>query len=128
MILSDLDHFKSINDRFGHALGDRVIRRFSEILRLHAPREAIIARLGGEEFAVLLPSGQAAAAHVLAEAARTAFKDVAPYIVAGEVHPTASFGIAVAREKEGLLALMDRADRALYQAKSDGRDCIRSAG
>jgi len=128
MILSDLDHFKSINDRFGHSSGDRIIRAFSEILKDKAPRDAIIARLGGEEFAVLLPPGQAIAAHILAEAARSAFKEVAPGIVSDELSPTASFGIAVAREGEGLLALMDRADRALYQAKSEGRDCIRQVG
>lgn len=128
MILSDLDHFKSINDRFGHGSGDRVIRAFSEILKDKAPRDAIVARLGGEEFAVLLPKGQAAAAHSLAEAARSAFKVLAPGIVSDEFSPTASFGIAVARPDEGLLALIDRADRALYQAKSEGRDCIRQVG
>jgi diguanylate cyclase (GGDEF)-like protein len=125
MILGDLDHFKSINDRFGHICGDRVIQSFSEVLKEKAPRDAIVARLGGEEFAVLLPSGQAVAAHLLAEAARSAFKEVAPGIVPGEIRPTASFGIAVAHEDEDLLALMDRADRALYLAKSDGRDCVR---
>jgi diguanylate cyclase (GGDEF)-like protein len=128
MILSDLDHFKSVNDRFGHSSGDRVIRTFAEILKDKAPRDAIIARLGGEEFAVLLPPGQTAAAHLLAEAARSAFKEVASTIVSNEFSPTASFGIAVARKGEGLLALVDRADRALYRAKSEGRDCIRQVG
>lgn len=125
MILSDLDHFKSINDRFGHSSGDRVIRIFSEILKEKAPRDAIVARLGGEEFAVLLPPGQATAAHSLAEAARSAFKKVAPGLVSDGFSPTASFGIAVAGRDEGLLALIDRADRALYQAKREGRDCVR---
>ena len=125
MILSDLDHFKSINDRFGHINGDRIIQSFSEILKEKAPLNAIMARLGGEEFAVLLSSGEAVAAHLLAEEARAAFKEAAPGIVSGEAHPTASFGIAVARDGEDLQALMGRADRALYQAKSDGRDCVR---
>ncbi|MCZ0737965.1 GGDEF domain-containing protein [Phreatobacter sp. AB_2022a] len=128
MILSDLDHFKSINDRFGHTCGDRVIRAFSEILKDKAPREAIIARLGGEEFAVLLPPGQGATAHHLAETVRASFKTAAADIVSGEFSPTASFGIAAAREHEGLLALIDRADRALYQAKREGRDRVRQAG
>ncbi|WP_424630925.1 GGDEF domain-containing protein [Bradyrhizobium sp. SYSU BS000235] len=78
MILGDLDHFKSINDRFGHISGDKIIRRFADVLKEKAPRDAIIARLGGEEFAVLLPPGQAIAAHALAEEPRSAFKDVAP--------------------------------------------------
>ncbi|WP_421577218.1 diguanylate cyclase domain-containing protein [Shinella sp. M31] len=128
VILSDLDHFKSINDRFGHVGGDRIIQRFSEVLKEKAPRDAIITRLGGEEFAVVLPPGKTTTAHLLAEEVRKAFKEVAPAVVSGEAHPTASFGIAIAQEGEGLEALMDRADRALYQAKADGRDCVRPVG
>lgn len=125
MILSDLDHFKSINDRFGHMNGDKIIQSFSEVLKKKAPRDAIMARLGGEEFAILLPAGKADDARVLAEEARSAFKEAALTTVSGEARPTASFGIAIARQNEVLHALMDRADRALYQAKSDGRDCVR---
>lgn len=125
MILSDLDHFKSINDRFGHMSGDKIIQSFSEVLKRKAPRDAIMARLGGEEFAILLPTGKAADARLLAEEARSAFKEIALTTVSGEARPTASFGIAIARQNEVLHALMDRADRALYQAKSDGRDCVR---
>jgi diguanylate cyclase (GGDEF)-like protein len=127
MILGDLDHFKSINDRFGHISGDKIIRSFADVLKENAPRDAIIARLGGEEFAVLLPRGQAVAAHEFAETARSTFKEVAPALLPGDFRPTASFGIAIAHEQEDLLTLMDRADRALYQAKNDGRDCIRPA-
>lgn len=125
MILADLDHFKSINDRFGHSGGDRVIQRFSNVLREKALRNAIVARLGGEEFAVLLPPGKAGAASLFAEDVRSTFKEVAPGIVSGEAYPTVSFGIAIAREEEDLHALMERADRALYKAKNDGRDCVR---
>lgn len=127
MIMSDLDHFKSINDRFGHSGGDRLIQRFSEVLKETAPRDAVMARVGGEEFAIVLPPGAAVAAHRLAEDVRSAFKQIASDIVAGEANPTASFGIAIARENEDLRTLMERADRALYQAKNDGRDCVRLA-
>lgn len=127
IILSDLDHFKSINDRFGHSGGDRVIQSFSGALKKTVSGNAVMARLGGEEFAIMLPPGAASAAHALAEEIRSAFKQVAPDIVSGEASPTASFGIAIARENEDLHALMDRADRALYRAKNDGRDCIRLA-
>lgn len=125
IILADLDHFKAINDRFGHATGDKVIQTFSEILKDKAPDDAIVARLGGEEFAVLLPPKRADLAPLVAEAMRSAFKDLAPSIVPHGMHPTASFGIAVARQNDDLLALLDQADRALYQAKSEGRDRIR---
>jgi diguanylate cyclase (GGDEF)-like protein len=124
IIISDLDHFKSINDLFGHSSGDLIIRRFSEILKEEAPGGAIMARLGGEEFAIMLPSGAAAAAHELAEEIRRSFKQTAPAIMSGEASPTASFGVAIAREDESLQALMERADRALYQAKGEGRDRV----
>ncbi|NNU62906.1 GGDEF domain-containing protein [Ochrobactrum soli] len=127
MILADLDHFKSINDRFGHSGGDLIIRRFSEVLKQKAPGDAIMARLGGEEFAVMLPSIASTSAYQLAEELRTAFKQIAFDAVAGEAHPTASFGVAVAREDEGLSSLTERADHALYKAKSSGRDCVQIA-
>lgn len=124
LILGDLDHFKSINDQFGHSRGDQIIRRFSEILKEKAPGRAIMARLGGEEFAVMLPPGATVAAYELAEEIRTAFKQIAPDIVSGGASPTASFGVATAREHEDLQTLMERADRALYKAKFNGRDCV----
>ena len=73
----------------------------------------------------MLPAGSSIAAHRMAEAVRSAFKEIAPGIVSNEFNPTASFGIATARKDEGLLGLMERADRALYQAKNQGRDCVR---
>ncbi|MDX3978103.1 GGDEF domain-containing protein [Shinella sp.] len=125
MILGDLDHFKSINDRFGHSGGDRIIQRFSDVLKEKALRDAIVARLGGEEFAILLPPGKAGTAYLFADDVRSTFKEVATGIVSGEASPTVSIGIAIAREEEDLHALMERADRALYKAKNDGRDCVR---
>jgi len=128
MILTDLDHFKSINDLFGHSGGDLIIRRFAEVLKEKAPGDAIMARLGGEEFSIMLPSSAADSARQLAEEMRTAFKQIALDTVAGEANPTASFGVAIAREAEDLQSLMERADRALYEAKGSGRDCVHLAG
>ena len=125
IILSDLDHFKAINDRFGHSGGDKIIKKFSEVLKAKSSGDAIIARLGGEEFAVLLPPGGSATALPIAENARSAFNEAALEIVDGQVSPTASFGIAFGRDNEDLNTLIERADSALYQAKRDGRNCIR---
>lgn len=125
LILSDLDHFKSINDRFGHSNGDRVIQAFSRILADNAPRDAILARQGGEEFAILLPSGPASAAPQFAEAVRSAFRNEGHAFFPSGFRATASFGIAAAIEGADLPTLMDRADHALYQAKGAGRDCVR---
>lgn len=124
LILGDLDHFKSINDQFGHTSGDLIIRRFSGVLKDKAPGGAILARLGGEEFAIMLPPGASVSAAELADEIRTTFKEIAPDILSGEVSPTVSFGVAIARENENLQALIERADRALYKAKGDGRDCV----
>jgi len=125
LIVSDLDLFKSINDRCGHATGDRIIQGFADLLTRRSPQRAILARLGGEEFAVLLPSCDLSVAHQIAEDIRVNFKAAAPGIVQGVLRPTASFGIAVATGPEELEALLDRADQALYQAKREGRDCVR---
>ncbi|WP_282184099.1 GGDEF domain-containing protein [Brucella intermedia] len=90
-----------------------VIRRFSEVLKQKAPGDAIMARLGGEEFAFMLPSIASTSACQLAEELRTAFKQIAFDTVAGE--------------DEGLTSLIERADHALYKAKSSGRDCVHIA-
>lgn len=127
IILADLDHFKSINDLFGHSGGDLIIRRFSDVLKQKAPGDAIMARLGGEEFAVMLPSNASTSAYQLAEELRSVFKQIAFDAVAGEAHPTASFGVAIARENEGLPSLIERADHALYKAKRNGRDRVNVA-
>ncbi|HHV69784.1 MAG TPA: GGDEF domain-containing protein [Ochrobactrum intermedium] len=126
LIMSDLDHFKSINDRFGHTTGDRVIQRFAELLSHKSPAGAVLARLGGEEFAILLPSSSLDMAQQVADDLRQAFKAYAPGILQGDLRPTASFGIAAIRGAEELGILMDQADRALYLAKAEGRDCVRS--
>lgn len=125
LIVSDLDHFKSINDRFGHATGDRVIQRFAELLSHKSPTGAVLGRLGGEEFAILLPSCNLDMAQQVADDLRQAFKVSAPGLVQGDLRPTASFGFAVARGVEELGAVLDQADQALYRAKTEGRDCVR---
>lgn len=124
MVMCDLDHFKKINDSFGHLAGDRVIRAFSDKLRENAPPRTLIGRLGGEEFAVFLMADNSLSARKYAQDVQTSFNAISAGLVNGEMHPTASFGIAYANEGDGLFHLLDRSDRALYQAKKQGRNCI----
>jgi diguanylate cyclase (GGDEF)-like protein len=125
LIVADLDRFKALNDRHGHAAGDRVIAEFAMCLRTAAGTRAIAGRLGGEEFAVLLPMADPAAARLFAEAVRTVFSGEAINGLPQEVRVTASFGIAARSGRESLAELTCRADEALYHVKRDGRDGVR---
>jgi diguanylate cyclase (GGDEF)-like protein len=128
LVLADLDRFKAINDQFGHAAGDRVIAGFAAALRHAAGQHGIAARIGGEEFAVLLPLADLAAARLFAEAVRASFGVGADgALPPGMPRVTASFGIAARTSPEGLDRLMKRADDALYKAKQSGRDSVRVA-
>lgn len=124
-ILFDLDHFKSINDTHGHATGDAVIAAFGELLRRSASPGAVIGRIGGEEFAVLLAGTAGQMAWLKAEAIRVALPGLAE---AALPRVTVSGGVAEWRAGEGLDALMRRADRASYRAKDSGRNRVCAAG
>jgi len=125
VFMCDLDHFKVINDRFGHDIGDRVLAEIAEVLQHFAQRhDALVARYGGEEFAVVLAGiGHEQAAERaedlrLACAARTIIDGATPLPV------TISIGVTVAQGAFDLAELMRAADQALYVAKSRGRDCV----
>ena len=121
LVLGDLDHFKQVNDRLGHPRGDEVLRRAGEILRSTNRRIDLAARVGGEEFAVLLPDSDERGAHVAAERMRRAIREG----FADDSLPlTISFGIAsFPAHGDNTDDLMESADQALYTAKEIGRDC-----
>jgi diguanylate cyclase (GGDEF)-like protein len=125
LVVADLDRFKALNDRHGHAAGDRVIAEFAARLSTAAGSRAVAGRMGGEEFAVLLPMADAAAARLFAEAVRTVFSAEAIDGLPKEVRVTASFGIASRSGDESLADLTRRADEALYPSKRAGRDAVR---
>jgi diguanylate cyclase (GGDEF)-like protein len=127
LVIADLDHFKSINDRFGHACGDRVIEAFATFLREAAAENQVAGRIGGEEFAVLLPATRLAAARLFAEGARSAFASLPVEGLPPGQRFTASFGVAERLPGEDVSDFMQRADEALYSAKRAGRDCVRVA-
>jgi diguanylate cyclase (GGDEF)-like protein len=127
LILVDADHFKAINDRHGHAGGDAVLRQLGQTLAATFRQVDVVARVGGEEFAVLLPSSDLEGALAVAERLR-ALVAASPVPFEGTRIPcTISAGVAVCDgEKLGLEALMKRADQALYAAKASGRDRVES--
>jgi len=125
LVICDLDHFKKVNDTYGHAAGDRVIAGFAATLREGASSHHVLGRIGGEEFAVLLPGSNLAAGRLFAETVRAAFAGRAIDGFPPEKCFTASFGVAEIAPGETAPTLMARADMALYQAKRSGRDCVR---
>lgn len=127
LIAADLDHFKRINDNFGHAAGDGVIAHFAAMLAEAAPPEAIVGRVGGEEFAVLLPAALLSDGRLYAEAVRAAFAAAELPVLGVDRRFSASFGVAQWMPKEALPDLFHRADTALYRAKAGGRNRVRVA-
>jgi diguanylate cyclase (GGDEF)-like protein len=124
MIVIDLDRFKSINDNFGHALGDRVLAEFGATARSTLRATDLVGRPGGEEFAVMLPGSSAGAAYVVAERMRFAFSEACLALGVAGFRATLSAGVAAAHPDSTLDSLFAAADRALYTAKTDGRDRV----
>ncbi|MGN7294971.1 diguanylate cyclase [Rhizobium sp. SAFR-030] len=125
VVLGDIDRFKRVNDHFGHAAGDDVIRRFADLLRSTIPEGALAARFGGEEFVVFLPGLAAAEAGVLAERLREAFAAQAWIFHDDGVPITASFGVsALAASDHSVHDAIQRADARLYEAKCGGRNRV----
>jgi diguanylate cyclase (GGDEF)-like protein len=124
----DIDHFKRINDTYGHAAGDLVLVETAAVLRAATRAEESIGRIGGEEFAVVMPATSVHAARRACERLRAAQNGRTFTLPSGdEVHVTLSGGVAIAQPGEPIQQLMARADHALYQAKRQGRDRIRLA-
>jgi diguanylate cyclase (GGDEF)-like protein len=125
VVLADLDDFKLINDGFGHHAGDEVLLAFADLLRAHGRDVDVAARLGGEEFAILLPETGREGASVVAERLRQSLSDRRIRIgEKAEVTVTASFGVAELEEGQSVDALLRAADSALYRAKELGKNRV----
>jgi diguanylate cyclase (GGDEF)-like protein len=123
VLLADLDHFKRINDVHGHAAGDSALKTFAATLQRCVGPHGLSGRIGGEEFAILLPGADLDAALALGERIRATFAQAAAELDGHALAATVSIGVAVSRVGD-LTGLLGRADSALYQAKQDGRDRV----
>ncbi|EPX56599.1 GAF domain/GGDEF domain protein [Cystobacter fuscus DSM 2262] len=123
LVLTDVDHFKSVNDTYGHLTGDQVLKGVARILKQQARDTDIVARYGGEEFAILMPETDAKGAKVIAERIREAIKAEVFQTEMGPLKVTLSLGIATAPD-HGVdkLVLVEQADQCLYYAKRHGRN------
>jgi diguanylate cyclase (GGDEF)-like protein len=126
VLMFDLDHFKSINDRYGHVTGDEVLALFAATASGNLRASDVVARLGGEEFVAILPASLADAT-AAAERVRVAFQDAAATLAGQPLAATVSVGAASAARCPTIDALIAAADRALYRAKSNGRNRVEGA-
>ena len=126
IIMADIDHFKKINDRYGHLVGDRVLVLVAQLLRETMRTIDKVARYGGEEFAIMLPDTDLQEATAIAERARAVISNAAITVAESDslVSVTLSLGVAQMSGGEALDTLMAKADKALYQAKKLGRNRV----
>jgi diguanylate cyclase (GGDEF)-like protein/PAS domain S-box-containing protein len=126
LVMIDIDHFKGVNDRFGHAAGDMVLAMVAERCRSNIRTVDILARFGGEEFIILMPGAALEHAHKIVARLREAIAGTRVTTIKGDVSVTASFGLAVVEAGAVDLETCIRlADEALYDAKNSGRNCIK---
>ncbi len=123
LVMIDVDHFKALNDRYGHPSGDQVLRGLGELLASLSRPADLPARLGGEEFAVLLSAASCDQAARIAEEILAAVASRPFPIEEATIHLTVSLGLSMAQPGDGPLTLLHRADDALYASKHAGRNC-----
>jgi diguanylate cyclase (GGDEF)-like protein/PAS domain S-box-containing protein len=129
VVMIDIDHFKAINDQYGHAAGDDVLRQAADICQSSLRGSDFMGRVGGEEFVLLLPDTPPTNAYYVAERMRTHLCETSIELENGtRLNITASFGVASMNEDDSDFdALLERADEAMYHAKHDGRNQVKSA-
>jgi diguanylate cyclase (GGDEF)-like protein len=126
LVMIDVDHFKNFNDQNGHLAGDKCLKTIATVLRSNMRPNDMVARFGGEEFSVLLPDTGEEDCIIIAERLRSAISKTVIIDNKGKKLPavTISLGIALLKQSDSIESLLDQADKALYQAKEQGRDCV----
>jgi len=125
VVAMDLDHFKTINDRFGHDSGDRTLKAFAEIITANIRSDDLAARIGGEEFCIVMLNSSPRASAAVAERIRAQIEAMTVPTPLGPISTTVSGGIAYATGSETIQSLLIRADEALYEAKTSGRNRVK---
>lgn len=128
LALLDIDHFKQINDRHGHPAGDAVLRGVADILNEQIGDEEWIGRMGGEEFAVLMPQRSLLQGRAVVESMRRAIEAAEFECASKRLSVTVSAGLAVSQPDESFETIYQRVDAALYDAKKAGRNCVIAKG
>jgi diguanylate cyclase (GGDEF)-like protein len=124
IIMSDIDHFKVLNDTYGHQIGDLVLVSIAKALKSATRAGDVVARWGGEEFLILLPDTGGEEARDVAERMRIAISQTPIYLDEAEIRITMTFGVAECTFDVGINECINRADKALYEGKSAGRDQV----
>jgi diguanylate cyclase (GGDEF)-like protein len=124
VVLLDVDHFKQVNDQFGHRVGDRVLEEISRILLRNIREEDLAVRYGGDEMLIMLCGAKLEIARSAAERIRGSTETFAWGTLAPGLSVTVTAGAARGLKGESLESFLDRADRMLYRAKSEGRNCV----
>lgn len=123
VILLDIDHFKNVNDTYGHQIGDQVLIEIASIIKSHSRDIDIVGRWGGEEFLIICPQTNLEGTKTVAEKIQ---KEVENFHFVENIHKTASFGVSEYRKNDQIKDIVSRADKALYLAKNEGRNQVRS--
>ncbi|EGP06667.1 sensory box/GGDEF domain-containing protein [Bradyrhizobiaceae bacterium SG-6C] len=125
VVMMDLDYFKAINDRFGHDSGDRILMAFADVIHANIRANDLAARMGGEEFCIIMPDSTPKSSAAVADRIRSQIEATSVQTASGPIRATVSAGIAVrSTEPETMQSLLNRADAALYEAKASGRNRV----
>ena len=124
LVIVDIDHFKQVNDTHGHAAGDAALCAVAQVLASKIRNVDIVARIGGEEFALIIEGGMQQEALHVCERLRCSIESVPVNHDDRSIPITISIGVAMKKQNESLEQLVNRSDKALYQAKEEGRNCV----
>lgn len=125
VLMIDIDHFKRINDTYGHATGDEVLRQLATLIRANVREIDIVGRYGGEEFIVFLPETEIGKAALVGRKLRQLVEETSILVKLQPIHITVSVGVAELEPLTTLERLIEMADKVMYSAKESGRNCVR---